>query len=392
MLVAGSLPSQLVNETGGVAGTETVVDVYHCNAAGAGIEHRQQRGDAAKTCAVADAGRHGNDRLVNEAADDARQRAFHAGNDNKDVGGQQFFVKRKEPVDAGNTNIVIFLHAVAHDFSGDYSFLSDRDIGGAGAENGNYTTAFWLRFKSNGNGARGFMILGFRESAFDGPVSFLAGAGGKEIVVVLENCAGNLDDLGWRFAFAIDDFGEAFAQRPVPVHTREIKVVRVERFELARGGSGFDLAGLHGGQQLDKPGFVHTGTVPEHGERVAEKIDGRRVGLADSNRMTNFNNPFGALTNTGLPAGPATPPKPVKLGRVVLRKEKAHRGGKTVIVVHDFAPQITDAQIEAFAGKLKKACGCGGTVKDRTIEVQGDQPGKIRVLLEAEGFQVAGVK
>ena len=86
------------------------------------------------------------------------------------------------------------------------------------------------------------------------------------------------------------------------------------------------------------------------------------------------------------------PLKPVKLGRVVLRKEKAHRGGKTVIVVHDFAPQITGTQIEAFAGKLKKACGCGGTVKDRTIEVQGDQPGKIRTLLEAEGFQVAGVK
>ena len=84
--------------------------------------------------------------------------------------------------------------------------------------------------------------------------------------------------------------------------------------------------------------------------------------------------------------------KPVKLGRVVLRKETAHRGGKTVIVVYDFAPQITGAQIETFAGQLKKACGCGGTIKDRQIEIQGDQPGKIRALLEAAGFQVAGVK
>ena len=50
------------------------------------------------------------------------------------------------------------------------------------------------------------------------------------------------------------------------------------------------------------------------------------------------------------------------------------------------------AQIEAFTGKLKKAGGCGGTVKDRTIEIQGDQPGKIRALLEAAGFHVAGVK
>jgi len=102
---------------------------------------------------------------------------------------------------------------------------------------------------------------------------------------------------------------------------------------------------------------------------------------------------FDQLSNLGLPAGPELPaPKLVKLGRVVLRKEKAHRGGKTVIVVHDFAPQITDAKIEAFAVKLKKACGCGGTVKGREIEIQGDQPGKIRILLEAEGFKVAGVK
>jgi len=108
--------------------------------------------------------------------------------------------------------------------------------------------------------------------------------------------------------------------------------------------------------------------------------------------MASFNNPFSALSGEGLPAGKADAPKPVKLGRVVLRKEKAHRGGKTVIVVHDFAPQITGTQIETFAGQLKKACGCGGTVKDRTIEIQGDQPGKIRTLLEAEGFQVAGIR
>ena len=106
-----------------------------------------------------------------------------------------------------------------------------------------------------------------------------------------------------------------------------------------------------------------------------------------------LNRAFAQLSADGLPAGPELPaPKPVKLGRVVLRKETAHRGGKTVIVVHEFAPSITAAQIETFAGLLKKACGCGGTVKDRTIEIQGDQPGKIRAQLEAAGFQVAGVR
>ncbi len=102
-------------------------------------------------------------------------------------------------------------------------------------------------------------------------------------------------------------------------------------------------------------------------------------------------NPFEALSAEGLPPGPELPARPPKLGRVVLRREKAHRGGKTVIVVYDFAPQITGQRIEELATKLKKSCGCGGTVKGREIEIQGDQPGKIRALLEAEGFRVAGV-
>lgn len=81
-----------------------------------------------------------------------------------------------------------------------------------------------------------------------------------------------------------------------------------------------------------------------------------------------------------------------KMGRVVLRKEKAHRGGKTVIVVDDFATHLPESVIEAMARKLRAGCGCGGTVKQRTIEIQGDQASKIRAILEAEGFEVAGVR
>lgn len=112
-------------------------------------------------------------------------------------------------------------------------------------------------------------------------------------------------------------------------------------------------------------------------------------------------NPFAALDIAGLPPGetkpapaqlaPATEPRPSKFGRVVLRREKAHRGGKTVIVIHDFAPNISYQYIETLAARLKASCGCGGTARARTIEIQGDQPGRIRALLEQEGFRVAGV-
>ena len=103
---------------------------------------------------------------------------------------------------------------------------------------------------------------------------------------------------------------------------------------------------------------------------------------------------FGGLD---LPPGPTMPvPEnlPVaawKMGRVVLRRERAHRGGKTVIVVDDFATHLPLSVIESVARRVRAVCGCGGTVKDRRIEVQGDQPAKIRAALEAEGFQVAGV-
>ena len=80
------------------------------------------------------------------------------------------------------------------------------------------------------------------------------------------------------------------------------------------------------------------------------------------------------------------------MGRVVLRRETAHRGGKTVIVLDDFATHLPLSVIEKMAKKLRQACGCGGTVRERSIEIQGDQPAKIRALLEAEGFQVAGVR
>ena len=110
------------------------------------------------------------------------------------------------------------------------------------------------------------------------------------------------------------------------------------------------------------------------------------------------------LTNLGeaeinlpnLPAGPEESSKvsqPLwKFGRVVLRRERAHRGGKTVIVIDDFATHLPISVIEKTAKKIRLACGCGGTVKERAIEIQGDQPGKIRAILETEGFVVAGVK
>lgn len=119
--------------------------------------------------------------------------------------------------------------------------------------------------------------------------------------------------------------------------------------------------------------------------------------VAESQRP-GLNDALASLNVPNVPAGP-TPAAAAnaaqslwKMGRVVLRRETAHRGGKTVIVVHGFATHLPASVIEKVAKKLRAACGCGGAVKDRTIEIQGDQPARVRAALEAEGFQVAGVR
>ena len=131
---------------------------------------------------------------------------------------------------------------------------------------------------------------------------------------------------------------------------------------------------------------------------MAREQKGRIDVNAAQNPRQGLNPAFSGLNLEGLPVGEVAPqpeenPGPQwKFGRVVLRRETAHRGGKVVVVVDDFATHLPMSVIEKLAKKLRAACGCGGTCRGRAIELQGDQPAKVRELLEAEGFKVAGVR
>jgi translation initiation factor 1 len=113
-------------------------------------------------------------------------------------------------------------------------------------------------------------------------------------------------------------------------------------------------------------------------------------------------NPFGALSSAGLPIVPkvaaglgepgrpeaATPATGAKKsrGRVDIRRETGNRGGKTVTVIDGFVG-IGLPEKESLAKKMRNACGCGGTVKDGAIEIQGDQREKIAAILSEAGFR-----
>jgi translation initiation factor 1 len=110
--------------------------------------------------------------------------------------------------------------------------------------------------------------------------------------------------------------------------------------------------------------------------------------------------PFAVLSGAGLPRAPkgggelpagrsgagaaATPSR--NRGRVDIRRETGSRGGKTVTVVAGFIG-IGLPEKEQLAKKMRAACGCGGTVKDGCIEIQGDQRERVAKILAEAGFR-----
>jgi translation initiation factor 1 len=107
--------------------------------------------------------------------------------------------------------------------------------------------------------------------------------------------------------------------------------------------------------------------------------------------------PFAVLADLRLPPGPADQPaatdiaakavKPVKdRGRLDVLRSTAHRGGKTVTVIKGFEA-IATTEIEQITKQLQKACGAGGTVKNRQIEIQGDQRKTVLRILREAGFR-----
>ena len=119
---------------------------------------------------------------------------------------------------------------------------------------------------------------------------------------------------------------------------------------------------------------------------------------AGSAGSAGLSNPFAALEIGGLPEAPpapetpaAAPEKPPRLGRVVLRRETAHRAGKCVVVIDGFDSALDEPFLARLAKKLRESCGCGGALKGRRIELQGEQAARARKFLVEEGFRVDGV-
>lgn len=73
-------------------------------------------------------------------------------------------------------------------------------------------------------------------------------------------------------------------------------------------------------------------------------------------------------------------------GIVRIRRETKGRGGKTVTTVSGIT--LAEEALKELTTALKRRCGTGGTLKQGTIEIQGDHVEILLLELTHKGFKV----
>ncbi|MHB9022777.1 MAG: translation initiation factor [Armatimonadota bacterium] len=101
-----------------------------------------------------------------------------------------------------------------------------------------------------------------------------------------------------------------------------------------------------------------------------ETVEAQNPALAELLQAKGF-----APSSAPEPAPPAPPPNRqdaalAKQGKLVLRREKKGRKGKTVTIVSGLT--LPSRDLEELARTLRKALGCGSTIESGTLVLLGD--------------------
>ena len=222
--------------------------------------HRQQRGDALQRGAVADAGRHGDDRRAGEAADDAGERALHPGQDDDGVGGGDDVDVGEQAVQPGDADVVEAVRCEAVGGEREQALVGDGSVGRAGGDD------------EHAPGSR----LG-RWPVEQAPSLLHAGAvlgdDGLDLVVgcprqqhrrraVVEQLADDAHALLRRLARSVDGLGQPLAQGPVVVDEGVADVGERQPLQPADDLVGVDAPGLQLVEQRPQRLFVHAPILP----------------------------------------------------------------------------------------------------------------------------------
>lgn len=79
-------------------------------------------------------------------------------------------------------------------------------------------------------------------------------------------------------------------------------------------------------------------------------------------------------------------PRPKGDGIVRIHRQTSGRKGKGVSLIKGL--DLDDKALMSLASELKRRSGCGGSIKEGVIEIQGDNRELLKQMLEQKGFTV----
>lgn len=76
----------------------------------------------------------------------------------------------------------------------------------------------------------------------------------------------------------------------------------------------------------------------------------------------------------------------VQTAPILIVQDKKGRKGKTATIIEGL--ELEDEKVEELAAELKKKLGCGGSVRDGEILVQGEKGKEIKEFLLNKGYKI----
>ncbi len=180
------------------------------------------------------------------AADDGWKGAFHAGADYDAVGFAELFADGEDAVRACDADVVEAGNTGAEEFGGDRGFFGDREVAGAGADNGDvalFIRGGWGLTEGEAAGLR--VVAGGGDEGVGGFGCCRVTARGEDVGAGGGHASEDPGGLGGGFAGGEDDLGQAGAEGAVVVNARLAGVLEGEVCETAGGLLGGEGATLN---------------------------------------------------------------------------------------------------------------------------------------------------
>ena len=255
------LIAQVVDHVGEITAAEAVVDIHDTDAAGAGVEHRQKRRDAAEGGAVAHAGGNGDHGAVGKAADDGGQRALHARDGDNHARGHDGLHVMQQTVHAGDADVVESGDPVAEGLRREGRFLRDRHIARAAGGDDDGAVPVRLGQLAEQADLREGVILQ-RVHLGNLVRRFLRDARDHDVLLpALAHGGHDADDVLVGLSRAVDHLGHALPQLAVVVDLGKAEILKRLKLQLRDGVVRRELAAADGFQYLNDAFLTHRGSL-----------------------------------------------------------------------------------------------------------------------------------